>query len=195
MQRHLSRLSAGTSGSGSTTLNTSLQRPGTSPAHEAAPNHTPAAPRGTVQPMKARDDLRTRHDEWVKRALSLWLGPLGDVVLDARIAGQSRRGDVLYTERRGRAAQRRKLGMLGELARGEVLFELYRNALGELDLKSCVVKLVELEAHQIWAARRAGGTSGSTWSTRCAAVLHARRALQLGHEARHLQANATSISR
>jgi hypothetical protein len=46
---------------------------------------------------KARDDIRTHHDEWVKRALSLWLGALGDVLLDARIAGQSRHGDILYT--------------------------------------------------------------------------------------------------
>ena len=98
---------------------------------------------------KARDDVRTRHDEWVKRAFALWLGDLGDVVLDARLAGQSRRGDVLYTERYGRPALRRKLGTLGDLARGEVLFEISRNPLTELDLMSGVAKLIELAAHEI----------------------------------------------
>jgi len=39
------------------------------------------------------------------------------------------------------------------------------------------------------------GTSGSTSSTKCAAVAHARRAPQLGHVALHLHAYATSISR
>ena len=88
--------------------------------------------------MKTSPDVRTCHDEWSKRALALWLKELGDVVLDARIAGESRRGDVLFTERRTRAAYRRKLGTLGELAHGRVLFEPFRNPLTVLELKSCV---------------------------------------------------------
>lgn len=77
--------------------------------------------------MKTQDQVRTRHDEWGKRALSLWLKRLGDVQLDARIAGESRRGDVLYTERRKDTVYRRRLGLLGELARGRVLFEAFQN--------------------------------------------------------------------
>jgi hypothetical protein len=105
--------------------------------------------------MKAQDSVRTRHDEWVKRALALWLRELGDVVLDARIAGQSRRGDVLFTERRARPAHRRRLGTLGDIARGELLLEAFRNAPSELDFKGCVLKVVELEAREARAARRA----------------------------------------
>jgi len=30
--------------------------------------------------------IRTHHDEWSKRVLALWLGELGDVVIDAHIA-------------------------------------------------------------------------------------------------------------
>jgi len=92
----------------------------------------------------------------VKRALALWLRDLGDVVLDARIAGQSRRGDVLFTERRARPAHRRRLGTLGDIARGELLIEPFRNAPGEFDVKGCVLKVVELEAREARAARRAG---------------------------------------
>src|SRR5437879_1722716 len=56
--------------------------------------------------VTTQQQVRTRHDEWGKRALSLWLKELGDVVLDARVAGESRRGDVLYTERRNHHADR-----------------------------------------------------------------------------------------
>jgi hypothetical protein len=104
--------------------------------------------------VKPPPRVRTRHDEWSKRALSLWLSELGDVQLDARIAGESRRGDVLYTERRSSPAHRRRLGTLGELARGHVLFEPFRNAPTLVELKSCVLEAVDLEAQEARAARR-----------------------------------------
>jgi hypothetical protein len=105
--------------------------------------------------VKTEEPVRTRHDEWGKRALSLWLKQLGDVELDARVAGESRRGDVLYTERPAPRALRRKLGALGELARGRVLFELFRNPPSARELKSCVLKAIDLEAQELRAARRA----------------------------------------
>jgi hypothetical protein len=105
--------------------------------------------------VKSQDAIRTRHDEWGKNALLLWLKQLGDVQLDARIAGESRRGDVFYIERRDSPAHRRRLGALGELARGSVLFELFRNPLNVLELKSCVLKGIELEAREVRSARRA----------------------------------------
>lgn len=99
--------------------------------------------------------VRTRHDEWTKRAFALWLSALGDVELDARIAGESRRGDVLYTERHRKPAHRRRLGMLGELARGHVLFEPFRNPCTARELRSCVLKAADLGAREARAARRA----------------------------------------
>ncbi len=105
--------------------------------------------------MKARENVRTRHDEWVKRALSLWLDGLGDVQIDARIAGESRRGDVLYAEKRGNPARRRALGLLGELARGHVLFEPFRNPITARELMTCVLKVIDHTAQRARAARRA----------------------------------------
>jgi hypothetical protein len=102
-----------------------------------------------------KTQVRTRHDEWGKRALALWLGKLGDVVIDARVAGESRRGDVLFTERRPSPGHRRRLGTLGELARGLVLFEPFRNPSTVPEIKACVVKAVEIEAREARAARRA----------------------------------------
>ncbi len=106
--------------------------------------------------MKPADPVRTRHDEWMKRALSLWLKDLGDVQIDARIAGESRRGDVLFAERRGKGTpkQRRRLGALGDLARGRVPFEPFRSPPTQMELKGCVLKAVDLEAHEARSARR-----------------------------------------
>jgi hypothetical protein len=97
---------------------------------------------------------RTRHDEWGKRALSLWLKESGDVQIDARIAGETRRGDVLFKERPGRRGRGRKLGLLGQIARGWVLFELFRNPPAPLELQSCILKSVDLKAREARRARR-----------------------------------------
>src|SRR5262249_15373570 len=97
-----------------------------------------------------------------KRALSLWLKELGDVQLDARIAGESRRGDVLYTERRESPAYRRRLGTLGDLARGCVLFEPFRNPPTPVELKGCVLKSIDLAARDAREARRAKQPRSST---------------------------------
>ena len=104
---------------------------------------------------------RTRHDEWSKRALALWLRKLGDVQLDARISGEGRRGDVLFMERGADPELRAKLGLLGELARGRVLFEPFRNPPNPREIKACLAKAIELEAHALRAARRAKRPAGS----------------------------------
>ena len=109
---------------------------------------------GRVLRVKIAHDVRTHHDEWIKDALALWLRGLGDVVAEARIVGRSRRGDVLYKQRGDDPALRGRLGELGEIAKGIVLFEVFRNAPNPLDVKKCVVKVVELEAAEERVARR-----------------------------------------
>ena len=100
------------------------------------------------------DEVRTRHDEWVKRALAVWLDSFGEVLIDAHIAGVSRRGDVLFTEQREASERRRKLGALGELARGRVLFEPFRNPVTPAELKTCLLKVVDLDAQARRKVRR-----------------------------------------
>ena len=85
--------------------------------------------------------VRNHYDEWVKRALSLWLKELGDTQLDARVAGESRRIDVLFTERHHRPAVRRRLGELGEVARDTVAFEHFSRQPDPHEVKSCVTTL------------------------------------------------------
>ncbi len=100
------------------------------------------------------DEIRTRHDEWVKRALAIWLDSLGEVVIDAHVAGVSRRGDVLFNEQREAPEHRQSLGTLGEIARGRILFEAFRNPVTPPELKTCVIKVVELDAQALRKARR-----------------------------------------
>lgn len=104
---------------------------------------------------------RQRHDHLSKDVLQLWLQPLGDVTLDARLAGEARRGDVVFVERRRNPSVRKRLGLLGELAHGTLLFELFRNPPTLAELESCVVKRIELHAHALRKARRLGKATES----------------------------------
>jgi hypothetical protein len=101
------------------------------------------------------EKARTSHDEWSKDALAFLLKHIGEVQLDARIAGNSRRGDVLFTEKKKKKRKRKWLGLLGELARGEVLFEAFRNPVTPWEIMTCLVKTIEHTAQKHRAARRA----------------------------------------
>ena len=97
---------------------------------------------------------RQRHDDLAKSAFQLWLSPLGDVSLDAHLRGEPLRGDVLFVERRRNLPYRKRLGLLGQLARGTVLFELFRNPFTLPELDSCLAKRIELWARGLREARR-----------------------------------------
>jgi hypothetical protein len=97
---------------------------------------------------------RHRHDDLAKGAFLLWLSPLGDVSLDAHLRSEPRRGDVLFVERRQNPAYRKRLGLLGQLARGTVLFELFRNPFTLPEFDSALAKRIELYARGLREARR-----------------------------------------
>jgi hypothetical protein len=97
---------------------------------------------------------RHRHDDLAKSAFHLWLSPLGDVSLDTHLRGEARRGDVLFVERRKNPSYRKRLGLLGQLARGTVLFELFRNPFTLPEFDSALAKRIELYARGLREARR-----------------------------------------
>jgi len=103
---------------------------------------------------------RHRHDSLSKEIFRVWLAGLGDVLLDARIAGEARRGDVLFRQTRHNPALRKKFGRLGDLARGTVLFEPFHNPPTLDELESCLVKRAELDADAWRQARRAAQRKG-----------------------------------
>jgi hypothetical protein len=123
-----------------------------------------------VRAVTAGRSIRTRHDEWVKRALSRWFEGLGDLQIDVRIAGEGRRGDVLFSEKGNNPDRRRRLGVLGELARGIVLFEPFRNPLTAHALTTCVIKALELTAERARAARRARKKQSTVETTLLCAI-------------------------
>jgi hypothetical protein len=97
---------------------------------------------------------RHRHDDLAKSAFHLWLSPLGDVSLDAHLRSEPRRGDVLFVERRKNPSYRKRLGLLGQLARGTMLFELFRNSFTLPEFDSALAKRIELYARGLREARR-----------------------------------------
>jgi predicted transposase YdaD len=97
---------------------------------------------------------RHRHDDLAKSSFLLWLSPLGDVSLDAHLKSEARRGDVLFVERRQDPAYRKRLGLLGQLAHGTVLFELFRNPFTLPEFDSALAKRIELWARRLREARR-----------------------------------------
>jgi hypothetical protein len=97
---------------------------------------------------------RHRHDDLAKSSFLLWLSPLGDVSLDAHLKSEPRRGDVLFVERRKNNAYRKRLGLLGQLAHGTVLFELFRNPFTLPEFDSALAKRIELWARGLREARR-----------------------------------------
>lgn len=82
------------------------------------------------------------------------LSRLGLVRLDARLAGEVQHGDVAFEERRDLPAYRRRLGLLGELARGRVLFEAFRNPVTDQELRSSLKKLYLWHEELLRHARR-----------------------------------------
>jgi hypothetical protein len=100
---------------------------------------------------------RRRHDSLSKDLLSLWLEPLGPVAAPRRVQGEERQIDLVCTP--GTAGQaprgrRRQLGLLGRMVRGLTAFEVFRNPCTADEVRSCVVKLVELHEELRRRARR-----------------------------------------
>jgi hypothetical protein len=97
---------------------------------------------------------RTKHDRLAKDVLELWLESLGTVHAGRRIPSESREADIVFREKPRRPAARRALGVLGRMAKGTVLIEVFRNPPGDDDVRACLAKLFDLRAAELRAARR-----------------------------------------
>jgi hypothetical protein len=104
---------------------------------------------------------RRRHDAFSKDLLSLWCEPVGRVEASRRVHGEERQIDVLVTAERkapGTNGYRRRLGLLGRMAKGVAAFEAFRNPCTADEVRSCLVKLFELYAERRRRARRRGAS-------------------------------------
>jgi hypothetical protein len=98
---------------------------------------------------------RRRHDSLGKDLLSLWLEQLGAVASPRRVQGEERQVDLVFSEAAAEPpGYRAKLGVLGRMARGLTALEVFRNPSTADELRSCVLKVVELHEELRRRARR-----------------------------------------
>jgi hypothetical protein len=82
------------------------------------------------------------------------LQSLGAVHAGRRIPSESREAHILFRQKARQPAPPRMLGVLGRIAKGTVLIEVFRNAPGDDDVRACLAKLFDLRAADLRAARR-----------------------------------------
>jgi hypothetical protein len=85
------------------------------------------------------------HDQFAKQYLEELLTPLGKVETSRDVPGEVRQIDVWFAPTPQPAAAPQVLGLLGRFASGACLLEPFRNAPTTTEVRSCLVKLFELQ--------------------------------------------------
>ncbi len=96
------------------------------------------------------------HDDFAKDYLTELLSNIGTAVPNKVIKSERREGD-LWFERDKKltiAAQRKKLGLIGQLLRRDSLIEVFRNPATAMEIRSCRGKLMGIEGDMAREARR-----------------------------------------
>lgn len=93
--------------------------------------------------------MRTRFDQLGKQIGEQALGPSGRVVIHDEIAPEVQYADLRYEPDPARAPDRARLGLLGRLASGPCLFELYSEAPDGAELRACLSKHLASWQHRV----------------------------------------------
>jgi hypothetical protein len=96
------------------------------------------------------------HDDFAKDYLTELLSNIGTAVPNKVIKSERREGDIWF-ERNPKltiAAQRKKLGLMGQLLRRDSLIEVFRNPATAMEIRSCRGKLTDIEGDMARAAKR-----------------------------------------
>jgi hypothetical protein len=96
------------------------------------------------------------HDTFAKDYLTELLSTIGKAVPNKVIKSERREGD-LWFERNPQlslAAQRRLLGLMGQLLRRDSLIEVFRNPATAFEIRSCRGKLIDIEGELVRQAKR-----------------------------------------
>ncbi len=96
------------------------------------------------------------HDDFAKDYLTELLGNIGTAVPNKVIKSERREGDIWFerTAKLTIAAQRKKLGLMGQLLRRDSLIEVFRNPATAMEIRSCRGKLTDIEGDMARAAKR-----------------------------------------
>jgi hypothetical protein len=108
---------------------------------------------------------RTPFDEFAKQLLEQLLSPLGEVNTSREVPGESRWVDVWFSPAARSPGASTSLGLLGQMATTPCLFEPFRNPVTAPEVRSCLLKLLALQAELERQARRdhQGLTTAQLW--------------------------------
>lgn len=91
------------------------------------------------------------HDDFAKDYLTELLSTIGTAVPNKVIKSERREGDI-WSERTAKltiAAQRKKLGLMGQLLRRDSLIEVFRNPATAMEIRSGRGKLTDIEREMV----------------------------------------------
>ena len=96
------------------------------------------------------------HDDFAKDYLTELLSNIGTAVPNKVIKSERREGDIWFERNPDLtiAAQRKKLGLMGQLLRRDSLIEVFRNPATAMEIRACRGKLIDIEGEMARAAKR-----------------------------------------
>ena len=96
------------------------------------------------------------HDDFAKDYLTELLSTIGTAVPNKVIKSERREGDIWFerTAKLTIAAQRKKLGLMGQLLRRDSLIEVFRNPATAMEIRACRGKLTDIEGDMVRGAKR-----------------------------------------
>jgi hypothetical protein len=97
---------------------------------------------------------RQPHDQFAKEYLEELLKALGKVERSKEISGEVRQIDIWFIPDQNVSVENSQLGILAKMAQQTALFEPYRNAPTETEIKNCLLKLYSIHGSQEREAKR-----------------------------------------
>jgi hypothetical protein len=96
---------------------------------------------------------RQLHDQLAKEYLEELLKPLGNVTISKDVKSEVQEIDVSF-EPTTTLPKNSEVGLLGRMAVTSCLFEPYRNAPNEVEIRSCLLKLYSVQGELLRQAKR-----------------------------------------
>jgi len=102
---------------------------------------------------------RTNHDQFAKQFLTELLTPFGSASPGYEIASEVRQVDLWFTPSEVTTDQ--SLGLLSQMASTPCLFEPFRNSPSRMEVRTCLLKLFELQTEFLRQSRRERAASAT----------------------------------
>ncbi|MEA5616679.1 hypothetical protein VB711_02325 [Cronbergia sp. UHCC 0137] len=101
---------------------------------------------------------RQPHDQFAKEYLEELLTSLGEVETGKDVRSETREIDLWFVPKTSSSPQHSELGLLAKMAVTSCLFEPFRNAPNEVEIRSCLLKLYSIHGELLRQAKREKGS-------------------------------------